>query len=235
MWTGNEAMVLRRLGAGMSYEQKRALCAELLRDDDAVSSGEIEVLAPMTVEQMIAMFRRASPEAKMALKSILSDCGGSCSKDIASKLREVNCYNRRLSELEENAKRANISDAIDIPTVNGDGGTETVEVPAYGIEYFLTEFSMDGAISLASGSLARVEVRVVHAGITLTTFRVSQYYKASCCTTIAEQFKKHNLRCLGSDSTFSVVVTNRNALPAETFVNGVFSYARGYPDPFAAF
>ncbi len=29
----------------------------------------------------------------------------------------------------EAAKRANISDAVDIPTVAGDGGTETVEVP----------------------------------------------------------------------------------------------------------
>lgn len=240
MWTGNEAMVLRRLSSTMSLEQKRALCNELLgKAQIEEMSDEIEVLAPTSIQGWIKMLQKASPEAKAAFKAIFFDeggqCGGGCRVDLAGKLREIGCYNRRISTLEENTLSANLADAIDIPAVPGDNGTVTVTVPAYGIAYFLTEFSMDGAIAVDTGSLARVEVKIVHAGVAIVTFRVSQYYKASCCTTIADMFKKHNLQCLGSDSTFSIVVTNRNTLPAETFINGVFSYARGYPDPALAF
>lgn len=235
-WTGNEALVLRRMSANMSQEQKQALCAELL---GTVTSDEIEVLAPMNVTGWTRMLQNASPEAKAALRQVLFEdaagCGGSCKTDLASKIRDIGCYNRRISQLEENTLRATIADAIDIPTVAGNGGTVTVTVPAYNVPYYLTEFSMDGAISVATGSLARVEVKIVHAGVTIVKFRVSTYYKASCCTTIADTFKKHNLQCLGSDSTFDIVVTNMNTLPAETFVNGVFSYARGYPDPALVF
>jgi len=145
-------------------------------------------------------------------------------------LREVGCYNRRLSFYEENNLRSNLGGAIDIPTVAGNGGVQTVTIPAYGVEWYLREFSMDGAISVATGSVNRVEVTVSHAGLPLATFRVAQYYKNSCCTTIVDAFKKHKL-CLGWASTLTITVTNNNALAGEEFINGVFSYARGYPDP----
>lgn len=124
---------------------------------------------------------------------------------------------------------SDIGGALDIPLVAGAGGVQVVTAPIYGIEYYLTQFSWM-EISVATGSLTRVEIVVSHAGFPLATFRASQYTKASCCTTIAEAFRRRNL-CLGWNSTFTVTVTNNNALAAEAFVNGVFSYIRGYPDP----
>lgn len=243
VWNGNEAMVVRRLSATMSMEQKRALCNELLAETPSstslMTSDEVEVLAPTTVNGWIRMIRNASHESREAIREIFeqlcscgsTNCKGSCSRrQHASRLMDAECYNRRISELEENTLRANLADAIDIPAVAGAGGTTTVVVPAYNIPYYLQQFSMDGSVAVNTGSVGRVEVKIEHAGVTIVTFRVSQYYKATCCTTIADAFRAHNLKCLGSESTFSIVVTNTNELPGETFINGVFSYARGYPE-----
>lgn len=229
MWNDREKLVLRNSVSTLSPEERRALIAELQRYDDISPTG-IEVLVPATPEQLVRMLANAPPEVKEMLRHLLGCNGNTCSPIQQSN----NCYGRRLSKIEEDRKRAQGSDAIDIPTVAGAGGTVTVDIPAYGVSYYLTSFSMDGEMGLATGSLTRVEVEVSHAGIPLQTFRVSQYYKQSCCTTIADAFRVHDL-CLGWDSTLQIKVTNNNALAGETFINGVFSYTRGYPDPVKGF
>lgn len=138
------------------------------------------------------------------------------------------CLGRRLSKLEEAQLRANVGGTVDIPTVAGAGGTTTVVVPAYKIEYFLREFSMDGQISTNTGSLSKVSVQISHAGTLLADFRASQYTKSSCCTTIVERFEELDV-CFGTESEWRVTVTNNNANAGETFVNGVLSFARGFP------
>jgi hypothetical protein len=230
MWD-NTQMALRDRLSGLSLNERRALCAVIMSGaNQGQMIGGIEVVdAQISAEQIVNLLQNASPDCKEMFKRLLGSCGGTCSNN-----PRAGCYNRRISVLEEDRLRSDIGGALDIPSVAGAGGVQVVTAPIYGIEYYLTQFSMDGEISVATGSLTRVEIVVSHAGFPLATFRASQYTKASCCTTIAEAFRRRNL-CLGWNSTFTVTVTNNNALAAEAFVNGVFSYIRGYPDPDTGF
>ena len=90
--------------------------------------------------------------------------------------------------------------------------------------------TVDGDMSTNTGALSKVRVVITHAGTTLIDFRVSQFYKNTCCTTIADQFRRRKM-CFGWNSSWTITVTNTNANIADTFINGVFSYIRGYPDP----
>jgi hypothetical protein len=231
MWD-NTQMALRDRLSDLSLEQRRALCAAIMTAGQGQMIGGIEVVdAQFSAEQIISLLQNSSADCKEMLKRLIGSCNGSCNQNPNTR---AGCYNRRISVLEEDRLRSDIGGAIDIPTVAGAGGVQAVTVPIYGVEYFLTQFSMDGEIAVATGSLTRVEIVVSHAGFPLATFRASQYTKASCCTTIAEAFRRKNL-CLGWNSTFTITVTNNNVLVAESFVNGVFSYIRGYPDPNTGF
>lgn len=222
MW-GEEKSRMAQAILAWSEEDRKQLAIELLG-------------AHGTGEQLIKLLCNAPDHCKEQLKGVLGGCGGACKtgEGLTLKLledfREANCYNRRLSILEENNLRSNIGGSIDIPTVAGANGVQTVTVDPYGVEYFLTSFSMDGEMSTNTGSLSKVKVVITHAGHTLADFRVSQYFKNSCCTTIVEQFRRRKM-CFGWNSSWTITVTNTNTNLAETFINGVFSYTRGYPDP----
>lgn len=231
MWDKGEnpeqRMLLARERFGsLSRAERQALCNELMKID-SVRQDSIEVLAPASGAKLLELLVN-TPGAAEVLGDLIGRCGSSCRTDTSG------CYNRRLSVFEEERLRANLGGAIDIPTLDGAGGTTTVTIPAYNTPWYLSQFSMDGEISVNTGSINKVNVLVSHAGIVLAEFRVSQYYKTSCCTTIVEQFRRHKL-CLGWASTLTITVTNNNLLAAEKFVNGVFSFARGYPDPITGF
>src|SRR5690606_20180736 len=104
--------------------------------------------------------------------------------------------------------RASDGAVVDLPDVPGNGGSETVTVPAYGVSWYFRNFSVDGRVP-ATASLAKVNIRIVHASRTIAEFRVSQYYKENCCTTIADEFRRYK-RCFGYGSTFEIVITNTN-------------------------
>ena len=169
------------------------------------------------------------PEVRRLLKELT--CSGTCTKpkvDEGCLPWGANCRDRRLSALEEMTVKAQQGFSVDIPTVDGAGGVQSVEIGAYGVAYYLREFSMDGNIAVNTGSLSRVEVEIIHAGVQIVAFRASQYTKNSCCTTIVDVFRERQL-CFGWDSKFTLRVKNSNALAQETFVNGVFSFMRGFP------
>lgn len=219
MW--NEGSPLYKQICGLPEEEKRQLLEQLVKAD------------PRTLQE--AFLRALSQCTDGAKEKIREAIGCGCGTHNTAKLGEMLkdmqwCNNRRLSVLEENRLRANVGGTVDIPTVAGAGGVQTVQVPAYGVEYFIREFSMDGAVSVPTGSLSKVHVQIVHAGQFLAEFRASQYDKASCCTTIADQFKRMGV-CFGYDSTWEVTVRNMNTNAAEEFVNGVLSFARGFPAP----
>lgn len=230
MWNDNNLALPDRI-ASLSREDKQALCEALMSstaDSRRGNRGTIQVLEVPTPDNIVGLLERASPECLETLKRLLGSCNGACA---APSLASDGCYGRRLSKLEEARLRANISGTVDIPPVAGAGGTSgPITVPIYGIEYFLTQFSMDGDIAVATGSVNQVEVTVSHAGFPLAVFRVSQFYKQSCCTTIADAFRDNGI-CLGWNSTFDLTVVNKNTLAGEIFQHGVFSYTRGYPNP----
>lgn len=228
MTWNNESLAIRERIANLSREEKRQICEVLLAPDDVVGArGSIQVLEVPTPDGIAAMLAKASPEClEMLRRALGSSCKGACATTSTAASK---CYGRRLSVLEEASLRADKGGVLDIPTVAGAGGTVTLTVPAYNAEYWLEQFSMDGDIAVATGSLSKVEVKITHAGFPLATFRVSQWYKASCCTTIADAFKEHGI-CLGWGSTFQLTITNTNALVGESFINGVFSYIRFYPN-----
>lgn len=209
----NEGSPLYKQICSLPNEEKRHLLALLLNADPNVLQEELA--------------RALSQCTDTAREKIREGIGCGCNAQLESMLNACS-GNRRLSIVEENRLRANSGGTVDIPTVQGAGASETVTVPAYGVEYFLREFSMDGAMASNTGSLSKVHVQITHAGILLAEFRVSQYYKASCCTTIVDQFKRMGV-CFGYDSTWEITVTNKNTNVAEEFINGALSFIRGFP------
>lgn len=185
-------------------------------------------------ERLLIRCLKSSGDVRDELKAH-TGCKSACgSAEIPSNLwkkftEEVSCYNRRLSRIEEERLRANTGGTVDLPNVNG-GAEATVVVPAYGIEYWVTQYSIDGTIALDTGNLSKVEITLEHAGWPFGTFRASQFTKDSCCTTVANCFRQRGM-CFGHESTWTIKIKNLNALPGETFVNGVLSYCRAYPDP----
>lgn len=204
--------MVRQLCA-LSAEEKQRVLADLCQ-----SSGDM-----MRKEIIEALFKCDSGHREKLRELI-----GGCRCDGGCKTRPGRCVGRRLSQLEEAQLTANIGGTVDIPTVAGAGGTVTVTVPPYGTEYFISEFSVDGAIAVATGALSKVQIQIKHAGTVLADFRASQFFKNSCCTTIADQFKRMAL-CFGYESKWEVVVVNNNTNAGEAFVNGVLSFARAFP------
>lgn len=209
----NEGSPLYKQICSLPDGEKKQLLGDLIKADPRMFQEELMRALSQCTETTREKIREGiGCGCNAQLESLLSACGGS----------------RRLSIVEENRLRANSGGTVDIPTVQGGGAVETVSVPAYGVEYFLKEFSMDGAMSTNTGSLSKVHVQISHAGILLAEFRVSQYYKAACCTTIVEQFKRLGV-CFGYDSTWEITVTNKNSNAAEEFINGALSFIRGFP------
>ena len=209
----HEGSPLYKQICNLSDDEKRQLLAVLLSAD------------PRTLQE--ELMRTLAQCTDTTREKIREGIGCGCNAQLAS-MAGACSGNRRLSIVEENRLRANSGGTVDIPTVQGGGATETVSVPAYGVEYFLGEFSMDGSMATNTGSLSKVHVQITHAGILLAEFRVSQYYKAACCTSIVDQFKRLGV-CFGYDSTWEITVTNKNSNAAEEFINGALSFIRGFP------
>ena len=214
------------MGGGMLSDERRLAAAELLNNAD-----------PAMVAEWLGLALARCPETqKRELRHLLGcGCDGSPKLDrdwVLKKLRDMACCdpNRRLSRLEEEQLRANDGDVIDLPTVQGNGQSQTVTVPAYGVPWYFTKFSVDGRVP-DTGSLSKVQIEIVHADRVLSKFRVNQYYKNDCCETIIDEWKRYR-RCFGYASTFKIVVTNLNANAGDTFSQGVFSWARGFPVDF---
>jgi hypothetical protein len=212
----NEGSPLYKQICSLPDEEKRQLLGQLFKADPR-----------MLTDELMRALLQCSDSTREKLREGIG-CG--CNAQLEA-MAGACSGNRRLSIVEENRLRANSGGTVDIPTVQGGGASETVTVPAYGVEYFLREFSMDGAMSSNTGSLSKVHVQISHAGILLAEFRVSQYYKAACCTSIVEQFKRLGV-CFGYDSTWDVTVTNKNTNAAEEFINGALSFIRGFPTAF---
>jgi hypothetical protein len=216
MTSWNDGSPLARQFCQLADDEKRAVVAAMFKvGGDCVRRELVQ-----------ALFDCDESTREKLREGIGCGCGSRGSKS-HDKERHW-CVGRRLSKLEEAQLRANVGGTVDIPTVQGAGGTVTVTVPAYRIEYFLREFSIDGSVSTNAGSLSKVSVQIAHAGTLLADFRASQYSKNSCCTTIVERFEELDV-CFGTESTWTVTVTNNNANQADTFINGVLSFARGFP------
>lgn len=184
-------------------------------------------------ERLLIKCMKSSEEVRDEMKQCRGTCstnGAGTEKLIKKFFRESRCYNRRLSVIEEERLRANTGGTVDLPVVAGGGASATVTVPAYNLEYWITQYSVDGSIALASGNLSKVEITLEHAGWPFGTFRASTFTDKSCCTTVAACFQQRNM-CFGYDSTWTIKITNLNTLPGESFTNGVLSYCRQYPDP----
>lgn len=218
--SSNNGLML--LGGGMPDERRREILAELLNSTDPQ-------MFSAWFERMVG---NCNDNQRQRWRALLGcGCDGTATLD-PQRLRDLMCCgpNRRLSRWEEEDRRANEGDAIDLPTVQGGGASETVTVDAYGVPWYFVQFSVDGRVP-DTGSLSKIEIRIRHANRDLVTFRVSQYYKESCCTTIAEEWRRYR-RCMGYDSKFQIVITNKNANAGDVFTQGVFSWVRGYPADF---
>lgn len=219
--TWNDGSPMLRQICNLTDEEKRILFAHLVKNGgDCIEREILRVLC------------ECGDSTRERIREKIGGCSGTCKSpahaQAQAQVSQGWCVGRRLSRLEEQQLQANVGGTVDIPTVAGAGGSQTVIVPAYGVEYYIQQFSIDGDMGVATGALSKVQVLITHAGTTLADFRVSQYFKATCCTTIADQFRRRGV-CFGYDSKWEVKVINHNALAAETFINGVLSYARGFP------
>jgi len=191
-------------------------------------AGDPDILAQLLVRGL----GNCSEDAKATIRRMVGcGCDGSPKLDadyLRKMVRDMVCCdpNRRLSRMEEEDLRTNDGADIDLPTVQG-GASATVNVPAYNTGWYFRQFSVDGRVP-DTGSLAKVRITLIHANRPLISFRVSQYYKESCCTTLADEYNRYR-RCFGWASTFQIRIENLNANPQDQFTNGVFQWVRGFP------
>lgn len=212
----------------LTEERRQQLIADFARS--------LQVDPQIFMQAMIGALGRCGESDKRRIRDLLGcGCGGNGHIDdkwITERLRLLACCdpNQRLSWAEQEMLRASDGAVVDLPDVAGAGATATVDVPAYGVSWYFRQFSVDGRVP-ATASLAKVNIEILHASRQIANFRVSQYYKENCCTTIADEFRRFK-RCFGYGSTFQIKITNANTNAGDTFTQGVFSYVRGYPKDF---
>lgn len=214
---------------GLTDDQRRELLREIFKvaDPDALLEG------------MAGCLNRCDESVRARFRRILGcGCDGTSSKlDLRAVVAEMLCCDpsQRLSWAEREQRQMNDGDVVDIPVVQGNGGVVNIPVDGpngYGVAWYFQKFSVDGVVP-NTASLAKVQFEIIHADRVISKFRANQWTKANCCTTLADDFKKYK-RCFGWGSTWTLRITNLNALVGETFTQGTFEFVRGYPQDIAA-